>query len=184
MIPWRALVPDDARLGEFLQFGSYPSGHATIGTAFALGLLLVCPARWRPWLAAGAGAGLRFYRRRSVCRLASRVRCLGSVGLVRIVYEPGLRFGGPFLSGDRQSERQSSRVIQRRRRGFYDRWAVPHLIDGSASIPVRPSTFLRVSWADYSVFIFTDRLVCLAIARRGFLEGFEVFFFFFFFFFF
>jgi membrane-associated phospholipid phosphatase len=56
VFPWRALVPDDARLGEFLQFGSYPSGHATVGTAFALGLLLVSPARWRPWLAAGAGA--------------------------------------------------------------------------------------------------------------------------------
>ena len=56
VFPWRALVPDDARLGEFLQFGSYPSGHATIGTAFALGLLLVSPARWRPWLAVVAGA--------------------------------------------------------------------------------------------------------------------------------
>jgi membrane-associated phospholipid phosphatase len=53
---WRALVPDDVRLGVSLQFGTYPSGHATVGTAFALGLLLVSPARWRPWLAAGAGA--------------------------------------------------------------------------------------------------------------------------------
>jgi membrane-associated phospholipid phosphatase len=56
VFPWRALVPDDVRQGVFLQFGTYPSGHATVGTAFALGLLLVCPARWRPWLAAGAGA--------------------------------------------------------------------------------------------------------------------------------
>ena len=56
LFPWRALVPDDARLGKFLQFGTYPSGHATIGTAFALGLLLVSPVRWRPWLAVGAGA--------------------------------------------------------------------------------------------------------------------------------
>jgi membrane-associated phospholipid phosphatase len=56
VFPWRALVPDDARLGKFLQFGTYPSGHATIGTAFALGLLLLSPARWRPWLAAVAGA--------------------------------------------------------------------------------------------------------------------------------
>jgi len=56
VFPWRALVPDDARLGEALQFGSYPSGHATIGTAFALGLLLVSPGRWRSWLAVGAGA--------------------------------------------------------------------------------------------------------------------------------
>lgn len=56
VFPWRALVPDDVRLGVLLQVGSYPSGHATVGTAFALGLLLVCPARWRPWLATGAGA--------------------------------------------------------------------------------------------------------------------------------
>jgi membrane-associated phospholipid phosphatase len=56
VFPWRALVPDDARLGEYLQFGTYPSGHATIGTAFALGLLLLSPARWRLWLAAVAGA--------------------------------------------------------------------------------------------------------------------------------
>ena len=56
VFPWRALVPDDARLGPLLQAGSYPSGHATIGTAFALGLLLVCPPRWRPWLAAVAAA--------------------------------------------------------------------------------------------------------------------------------
>src|SRR5260221_3614781 len=56
VFPWRALVPDDARLVKYLQFGSYPSGHATIGAAFALGLLLVSPARWRPWLAVVAGA--------------------------------------------------------------------------------------------------------------------------------
>jgi membrane-associated phospholipid phosphatase len=54
VFPWRALVPDDAKLPD-LQLGSYPSGHATIATAFALGLLLVSPARWRPWLAAFAG---------------------------------------------------------------------------------------------------------------------------------
>ena len=57
VFPWRALVPDDARLGASFQFGTYPSGHATIGTAFVLGLLLVSPARWRSWLAVVAGAG-------------------------------------------------------------------------------------------------------------------------------
>jgi hypothetical protein len=56
VFPWRALVADDARLGKNLQLGTYPSGHATIGTAFVLGLLLVSPARWRPWLAVVAGA--------------------------------------------------------------------------------------------------------------------------------
>ncbi|MBV9878155.1 MAG: phosphatase PAP2 family protein [Verrucomicrobia bacterium] len=53
---WRALVPADAQLGEDLQGNSYPSGHATIVTAFVLSLLMVSPARWRPWLAAVLGA--------------------------------------------------------------------------------------------------------------------------------
>lgn len=53
---WRELVPADAQLGEDLQGNSYPSGHATIVTAFVLSLLMVSPARWRPWLAAVAGA--------------------------------------------------------------------------------------------------------------------------------
>jgi membrane-associated phospholipid phosphatase len=53
---WRPLVPADAQLGEDLQGNSYPSGHATIVTAFVLSLLMVSPARWRPWLAAVVGA--------------------------------------------------------------------------------------------------------------------------------
>jgi membrane-associated phospholipid phosphatase len=53
---WRALVPADAQLGEDLQGNSYPSGHATIVTSFVLSLLMVSPARWRPWLAAVVGA--------------------------------------------------------------------------------------------------------------------------------
>jgi membrane-associated phospholipid phosphatase len=56
VFPWRALVPADAQLGMGLQGNSYPSGHATIVTAFLLSLLMVSPARWRPWLAAVAGA--------------------------------------------------------------------------------------------------------------------------------
>jgi membrane-associated phospholipid phosphatase len=56
VLPWRALVPDDARLGESFQVNSYPSGHATIATTFVLALLMVSPARWRSWLAAVAGA--------------------------------------------------------------------------------------------------------------------------------
>jgi hypothetical protein len=56
VFPWQTLVPDDARLGELFLFGTYPSGHATVGIGFALGLLLVSPARWRPWLAGVAGA--------------------------------------------------------------------------------------------------------------------------------
>jgi membrane-associated phospholipid phosphatase len=56
LLPWRALVPEDAALGADMQFGTFPSGHVTVATTFGLGLLLVSPARWRPWLAALAGA--------------------------------------------------------------------------------------------------------------------------------
>jgi membrane-associated phospholipid phosphatase len=56
VFPWRALVPDDARLGEDLQLNSYPSGHATVATALLLGLLMVSPPRWRSWLGPVAGA--------------------------------------------------------------------------------------------------------------------------------
>jgi membrane-associated phospholipid phosphatase len=54
-LPWRALVPDDSLLEWNLRMETYPSGHATIGTSLALGLLLVSPCRWRPWLAVAAG---------------------------------------------------------------------------------------------------------------------------------
>jgi PAP2 superfamily len=54
-LPWRALVPDDFLLETGFQTGTYPSGHATIGTSFALSLLLVSSSRWRPWLAVAAG---------------------------------------------------------------------------------------------------------------------------------
>jgi PAP2 superfamily len=56
LLPWRALVADDALLGRGLEANnSYPSGHATIGTSLALSLLLISPSRWRPWLAVAAG---------------------------------------------------------------------------------------------------------------------------------
>jgi len=55
VLPWRALAPEDAMLGESMQLGTFPSGHATIATAFGLSLLLVCPARWRSWLVVGVG---------------------------------------------------------------------------------------------------------------------------------
>ncbi len=53
--PWRALVPNDALLSAGLRMGTYPSGHATIGTSFALSFVLISPSRWRPWLAVAAG---------------------------------------------------------------------------------------------------------------------------------
>ena len=56
VLPWRALVPDDAWLEGGLQAdNSFPSGHATIGTSLALSLLFVSSSRWRPWLAVAAG---------------------------------------------------------------------------------------------------------------------------------
>ena len=53
--PWRALVPNDGLLARHMQTGTYPSGHATIGTSLALSLILVSSYRWRPWLAVAAG---------------------------------------------------------------------------------------------------------------------------------
>ena len=61
VLPWRALVPEDAMLGEGMQLGTFPSGHATIATAFGLGLLLVWPARWRSWSAVVAGVLSSFF---------------------------------------------------------------------------------------------------------------------------
>jgi membrane-associated phospholipid phosphatase len=54
-LPWRALVPDDGLFEKGFQIGTFPSGHATIGTTLALSLLLVSSSRWRPWLAVVGG---------------------------------------------------------------------------------------------------------------------------------
>ena len=40
---------------EASRLAPTPSGHATIGTALALSLLLVSSSRWRPWLAVAGG---------------------------------------------------------------------------------------------------------------------------------
>jgi len=50
VLPWQALVPADRVLNAGIQTSTYPSGHATVGTSFALGLLLVSSYRWRRWL--------------------------------------------------------------------------------------------------------------------------------------
>jgi hypothetical protein len=55
LLPWHALVPDDGLLERRLQADTYPSGHATVGTSLALGLILVSSCRWRPWLAVAGG---------------------------------------------------------------------------------------------------------------------------------
>jgi membrane-associated phospholipid phosphatase len=47
LLPWRMLVPEDATLQRGFQADTYPSGHATIGTSFAMGLLLVSSPPWR-----------------------------------------------------------------------------------------------------------------------------------------
>jgi PAP2 superfamily len=55
MFPWHALADYDRLLPREFKHGTYPSGHATIGTSLALGLLMVSSSRWRPWLAVAAG---------------------------------------------------------------------------------------------------------------------------------
>jgi len=55
VLPWRALVPADASLEPAFQTNTYPSGHATIGTTFAMGLLLISSPRWRLWLIVAGG---------------------------------------------------------------------------------------------------------------------------------
>jgi len=54
-LPWRPLVPADGLFEKGFQTGTFPSGHATIGTVLALSLVLVSSSRWRPWLAVGGG---------------------------------------------------------------------------------------------------------------------------------
>ena len=54
-LPWHASAPSDGLLEQGFQTGTYPSGHATVGTSLALSLLLVSSSRWRPWLAVAAG---------------------------------------------------------------------------------------------------------------------------------
>jgi len=55
VLPWHALVPNDAMLDSGFQTNTYPSGHTTVVTSLALSLLLVSPSRWRPWLAIAGG---------------------------------------------------------------------------------------------------------------------------------
>jgi hypothetical protein len=55
VLPWHMLVPNDTMLESGFQTNTYPSGHATVVTSFALSLLLVSPSRWRPWLAIAGG---------------------------------------------------------------------------------------------------------------------------------
>ncbi|HEY5741307.1 MAG TPA: phosphatase PAP2 family protein [Terrimicrobiaceae bacterium] len=55
ILPWHALVPGDTKLEIQFQRETYPSGHTTIGTSFAIALIFISSARWRPWLAVLAG---------------------------------------------------------------------------------------------------------------------------------
>lgn len=55
VLPWRVLMPEDASLQPGFQTDTYPSGHATIGTTFVMGLLLVSSPRWRLWLIVAGG---------------------------------------------------------------------------------------------------------------------------------
>lgn len=54
-LPWEHLIATDYALPHRLQEETYPSGHTTIGTSFALALLLLIPHTWRWWAAIVAG---------------------------------------------------------------------------------------------------------------------------------
>jgi membrane-associated phospholipid phosphatase len=56
VLTWRALIPEDALVESGFQTNTYPSGHTTFVTSVVLGLLLVLPCRWRPWLAIAGGS--------------------------------------------------------------------------------------------------------------------------------
>lgn len=55
ILPWSALIDSDGQLPRGLQAETYPSGHATIGTSFALALVLLIPVVSRSWFAPVAG---------------------------------------------------------------------------------------------------------------------------------
>ncbi len=54
-LPRHELSAPSGPVPSYFQEDTYPSGHTTIGTSIVLALLLVMPARWRPWLAGVAG---------------------------------------------------------------------------------------------------------------------------------
>jgi len=54
-LPRHELSAPSGPVPFYFKSDTYPSGHTTIGTSIALALLLVLPARWRPWLAGSAG---------------------------------------------------------------------------------------------------------------------------------
>jgi membrane-associated phospholipid phosphatase len=55
VLPRNALVPWDSWISLGLQDNSYPSGHTTVAASLVLALLLVSPARFRPFLVVGGG---------------------------------------------------------------------------------------------------------------------------------
>jgi len=55
ILPWKPMVALDADYTAGLLHDSYPSGHTTIATSVSLAMVIVLPARWRPWLAVAAG---------------------------------------------------------------------------------------------------------------------------------
>ena len=72
VLPWHMLVPNDAMLESGFQTNTYPSGHATVVTSFALSL------RSRRPLATVSGYRRRLHQRNlcdrcPVCRLASSI---------------------------------------------------------------------------------------------------------------
>ena len=72
--PWHALIDYDSLLPREFKHGTYPSGHATIGTSLALGLLMVAVVPMAAMVSCRCGLLQRnVFNRRSVRRLASAI---------------------------------------------------------------------------------------------------------------
>ncbi len=72
--PWHALIDYDSLLPREFKHGTYPSGHATIGTSLALGLLMVALVPMATMVSCRCGLLQRnVFNRRSVRRLASAI---------------------------------------------------------------------------------------------------------------
>ncbi len=59
ILPRPPLVPPQKWMVHLEQ--SYPSGHVTVTTSAALAIVLLVPARWRPWVGIGAGVASAAY---------------------------------------------------------------------------------------------------------------------------
>ncbi|MFI6642562.1 phosphatase PAP2 family protein [Streptomyces sp. NPDC050504] len=96
--------PDLVGADHNLSEGSFPSGHAAIAAALALGLALVASERWRPhvtaagaaWLATTAGAVQAMYWHRPSDVLGATLLACASHRAAHRFLNPGTRPGTPL----------------------------------------------------------------------------------------